>query len=104
MLKRLSIKFRGIALKSLYSLLMMLFLCSCAENQFSKDLLPFELRLAEREPGPNLKEMIFYKSDQTFYVYDSVYLKNIDVSSTEIIDWQTQPKIKVTLTEKGRQN
>jgi len=46
--------------------------------------------------------MNFYHSDQKFFVYDSIYLKNDDITSTEIIDWQSQPKVQVMLNNEGR--
>jgi preprotein translocase subunit SecD len=76
---------------------------SCSDNNFSNDFLSFEIRLAESEHNPNLKEMIFYNSDQKFFVYDSVYLNNDDITTTEIIDWQTQPKVQVMLNDAGRE-
>jgi len=47
-------------------------------------------------------QMNFYHSDQKFFVYDSIYLKNDDITSTEIIDWQSQPKVQVMLNNEGR--
>ena len=76
---------------------------SCSDNNFNKDYLAFEIRLAESETKPNLTEMSFYNSDQKFFVHDSVFLKNADIISTEILDWQTQPKVQVMLNDGGRE-
>jgi preprotein translocase subunit SecD len=64
--------------------------------------LKFELRLAQTEPDSSLQEMIFYNTDKTFFVHDSVYITNKEIVSTDIIDWQTQPKVHVMLNEAGR--
>ena len=47
--------------------------------------------------------MVFYKTDKKFFVHDSVYLTNDDITSTDIIDWKTQPKVQVILSEVGRE-
>jgi len=76
---------------------------SCSDNTFNKDSLSFEIRLAQSEHNPNLKEMNVYNSDQKFFVFDSVFLKSDDIISTEILDWQTQPKVQVMLNDEGRE-
>ena len=35
-------------------------------------------------------------------MYDSVFLNNENIKGTEIIDWETHPKVLVTLNENGR--
>jgi preprotein translocase subunit SecD len=75
---------------------------SCSDNQFNKEFLAFEIRLAESERYATLKEMPLYKSDQKFFVFDSVFLKNDDITSAEVIDWQTQPKVSIILNDVGR--
>lgn len=89
-------------MKRLAGLLIILFLFSCSINNFSKDSLTFELRLAETKPDSNLIEMTFYNSDQHFFVRDSVFLSNAEIISTDIIDWQTHPKVLVNLDEEGQ--
>lgn len=76
---------------------------SCSENNLTHESLTFELRLADTEYSPELAEMDLYNSEQKFYVHKSIVLKNEDLASAEIIDWQTHPKILVTLTAKGRE-
>jgi len=85
-----------------FSILMIVLLFSCSANNFTNDWLNFEVRLAESESGQNLREMTFYNSNQTFFIHDSVFLSNNDLLSAEVIDWQTQPKVKVTLNDEGR--
>jgi preprotein translocase subunit SecD len=60
--------------------------------------------LAESEPNPNLAEINLDKSDLTFYLQDTVFLNNQDIESTDVFDWETHPKVMVTLTDKGREN
>ena len=90
-------------MKSFYMILLSLVLISCTQNNSNKDLLVFELRLAESETNPNLKEMVLLNSDQTFFVSDSVFLSNNDLISAEVVDQQTHPKVKVLLNENGRE-
>jgi len=78
-------------------------LFACTENQFSGHYLSFELRLAEDVYQPDLEEYIFYNSQQSFYLHDSTYLTNEHIDTTEIINWQDQPQVMVTLTARGRQ-
>jgi len=89
-------------MKIFICILAIAFLTSCSSNKISNNYLAFELRLAETEPNQNLKEMVFYKTEEKFYVHKKVYLSNEEIISTDIIDWQTQPKVQVTLNEAGR--
>ena len=91
-------------MKIIMCTLLLVFLLSCSANNFAKDFLTFQLRLAESEPDSNLKKMNFYNSDLQFFVYDSVFLTNKNITSAEVIDRHTRPKIKVTLNEEGRKN
>jgi preprotein translocase subunit SecD len=75
---------------------------SCSENKTNYDFLSFEIRLTETEPNPNLTKMNLDNSDLIFFVQDSVFLNNMDIKSTEVIDWDTHPKVMVTLTDDGR--
>ena len=77
-------------------------LISCSDNNFNQDFLTFELKLVQSQPDPNLTEMSLYNSNLKFYVYDTTYLNNSDIATTEILDWQTIPKIRVNLNEYGR--
>jgi hypothetical protein len=74
-------------MKSLFSVLLVIFLLTCSHNNFDNYPLIFELRIAQSEPSPSLKEMIFYKTSKKFYVSDSVFLSNSDLVSAEFIDW-----------------
>ena len=76
---------------------------SCSENTPTQDSLSFELRLAETKPNPELKEMNLSNSDMNFFVQDTVFLTNSDIKSTEVIDWDTHPKVMVTLNDVGRE-
>jgi len=75
---------------------------SCSENKSNNNPLLFELRIAESEANPNLIEMIMDKTDLKFYVHDSVFIKNKDIKSTDVFDWETHPKVMVILTDEGR--
>jgi len=46
--------------------------------------------------------MTFLQTGQNFYIHDSVFISNSDLLSAAVIDRQTQPKVKVRLTEQGR--
>lgn len=83
-------------------LLLITVLISCSDKVVNNDILTFELRLAESKPDSGLQEMVFYNSDLKFFVCDSVFLSNSDLASAEVIDRETQPKIKVILDDEGR--
>ena len=89
-------------MKTFLSVITIAFLVSCSGTKGYNEFLVFELRLAETEPNPNLKEMVFYNTDEKFFVHETVYLSNEDIKSTDILDWQTQPKVHVKLNETGR--
>ena len=89
-------------MKTFLCIMTVAFLISCSAIKNSNHYLSFELRLAETEPNENLKEMVLYKTEQKFYVHETVYLTNAEIISTDIIDWQTQPKVHVILNEAGR--
>ena len=74
---------------------------SCSENKSNNELLSFEVRLAESMAHPDLVEMTMLNSEFKVFVSDSVFLKNDHISSTEIIDWETHPKVMVYLTDEG---
>ena len=90
-------------MKSFFMILFSIFLISCTQKNLNGDSLTFELRLAESFTNPNFKEMVLLHSDQTFFVGDSVFLSNNELISAEVIDMQTQPKVKVSLNENGRE-
>lgn len=96
------IKLWGIIMKTSFLVFLALILISCTQKKSNKDLISFELRLADAENKVNLKEMAFYNSEQKFFVGDSVFLDNSDLTSAEVIDVHSHPKIKVTLNEKGK--
>ena len=91
-------------MKKLIYILFLFTFFSCTENRTNTEILAFELRLAQTEPDSTLQKMVFYNTDKTFFVHDSVYLTNKEIVSTDIIDWQTQPKVHVRLNEAGRKN
>ena len=74
---------------------------SCSENGTTKEFLSFELRLAASQSSPDYVEMTLYNSDLKFYVEDSVFLRNSDMKSANVIDVNTHPKVLVTLTQEG---
>lgn len=78
-------------------------LMACTEKVTKHEVLPFELRIADIEPFHNSVEMTLYNSDKKFFVDDSVFLNNNDITATEIIDWETQPKVVVELNNEGRE-
>jgi len=90
-------------MKIFISLLSLFIFCSCSENNFNKDTLSFELRLADAQYQSNHRQINLYNSDQKFFVSDSIYLNNSDIASAEILDWESQPKVKVVLKSEGRQ-
>ena len=88
-------------MKALMVVLSLLLLSGCLKNENQNEHLVFELRVAESPSKSGLQEMVLYKSDQKFYVGDSVFLSNDHISATDIIEWQSNPKIKVDLTPDG---
>ena len=90
-------------MKTIIIFLTSVFFISCTENLFNKEFLTFELRLAESDQSSNLTEMVLYKSEQKFFIHDSIFLQNKEIASTEVIDWQTHPKVLITLTDTGRE-
>jgi len=90
-------------MKTTFLIFLLAVICSCSRTGFNNDFLTFELRIAQDNPDPNYKEMVLYNSDQKFFVSDSVYLNNDHIASTEIIDWDKHPKVRVILNDDGRQ-
>jgi len=90
-------------MKLAVSLICLAALFSCSGNKPHHESLRFELRLAQSNPDSTLKEMVFYNSDKKFFIHDSVFLTNSDIVAAEVIDWETQPKVKVILTEEGKE-
>lgn len=89
-------------MRALIVIFTLIIFLSCSENESNYNLLLFELRLAESEANPNLIEMNMDKTDLKFYVHDSVFIKNIDIKSADVFDWETHPKVMVILTDEGR--
>ena len=85
------------------SLFCTILLLACSENNFDKKFLLFELRLAQLESSPGFVATHLYNSDKKFYISEAGFLTNNEIVSAEIIDWETQPKVKVILNEKGRE-
>ena len=90
-------------MKTIISLLLLTALVSCSEKKSDNEYVKFELRLAQSKPDSNLMEMVFYNSEEKFFIHDSVYLSNKDIVAAEVIDWDTQPKVKVVLNEEGKE-
>jgi preprotein translocase subunit SecD len=90
-------------MKTILSLVLLVTIVACSEKQLTSEYAKFELRLAQTEPDSNLTEMVFYNSNKSFFVHDSVYLTNDDIVSAEVIDRNTQPKVQVILTEEGKE-
>ena len=89
-------------MKKISILLTFLFLFSCANNNFNKDFLQFELRLVDSDQNEPSTEMMLYGSQEKFFVHDSVYLNNEHIVKTELINWQSHPQVLVSLNEIGR--
>jgi preprotein translocase subunit SecD len=89
-------------MKTLLIFLFAAILFSCSDRNATQNVLVFELRLAETEPDPDLQEMVFFNTEKKFYIHDSVFISNDDLISAEVIDWNTQSKVKVTLNKEGR--
>ena len=77
------------------------FFIHCSGDRFSASHLSFELHLADTESGDGFTPMPLYNSDQTFFVADSVFLTSDDIASAEVIDWQSRPKVALTLKPAG---
>jgi hypothetical protein len=89
-------------MKAILIISFVILIFSCSDKNVHNNILTFELRLADTEPDSDLQEMTFFQTDQKFYVHDSVFITNSDLSSAEVIDRETHPKVKVRLTEQGR--
>jgi len=90
-------------MKTMISLLLLTALVSCSGKKSDYEYAKFELRLAQSRPDSNLIEMVFYNSEEKFFIHDSVYLSNKDIVAAEVIDWDTQPKVKVVLNKEGKE-
>jgi len=88
-------------MRTLINLIFVIALLSCSEKKSDIEFLSFELRLAQREPDSSLTQMVFYNSNENFFVHDSVYVSNRDIDAAQVIDWDTQPKVRVILNETG---
>ena len=89
-------------MKNCLSLLFFVIFFSCSVNQFDKDILNFEVRLVDERSKAGLPELNVYASAQKFFVGDSVFLQNKHILSADVIDRDSQPKVKVRLTDEGR--
>jgi preprotein translocase subunit SecD len=89
-------------MKIYYVFMMIVFFLSCSEDKSDHEILSFELRLAETESNSKLPEMILHNSALKFFVDSTVFLDNKDITSAEVIDWETYPKIMVILNDEGR--
>jgi preprotein translocase subunit SecD len=89
-------------MKTLTIFCIFVILISCTENKSKSEFLLFEIRLAQIESDPDLVEMAMYNSDQKFFVDEFVFLNNDDLTSAEVIDWETHPKVMVMLNDDGR--
>lgn len=90
-------------MKTIISLFLLTAFVACSEKKLNIQYAKFELRLAQSNPDSNLTEMVFYNTDEKFFIHDSVYLTNEDIVATEVIDQNTQPKVRVILNEEGKE-
>jgi hypothetical protein len=61
----------------------------------------FEVKLAEHNPAPGLKEAKVAGSKQLVYLHNEVVVTNADIAKAEVIPHETQYWIGVTLTPAG---
>jgi len=62
----------------------------------------FEVRLAEDEPAPGLREAMVSGSGKTVYLHDEVVVNNSDVASAEVSrDENGRPAVSLRLTSQG---
>jgi hypothetical protein len=63
----------------------------------------FEVRLAEQNPGPDLKEAKVAGTNSSIYLHNEVVVTNADIARAEVIPHESQSWIGVTLTPAGAQ-
>jgi len=79
------------------SIVFLLILLACSENE----KITLEFRIAEDEPAPNLTEMLFEPTGETFYLHDKVLVNQNDVESAVVVTRQERPAIELILTTDG---
>ncbi len=89
-------------MKKLILIIALSILSLFSQDKFVNETLSFELRLAFQENGPGLTEMTFYNSGQKFYLEDSVYLSNVDLRSSKVLESEGLTQIYIKLTNEGK--
>ena len=72
-------------------------LFGCTEN----GKVALEFRIAEDEPAPNLTEMVFEPTGETFYLHNKVLVNQHDVESAAVVNQQGRPTVELILTSEG---
>ena len=62
-----------------------------------------EFRIAEDEPAPGLKEMVFDPTGERFYLHDEVLVDQSDVDSAVVVIHDGRPAVELVLTFVGTQ-
>jgi len=70
---------------------------ACSENE----KVTLEFRIAEDDPAPDLTEMVFEPTGETFYLHNEVPVNQDDVESAAVVMQQGQPAVELILTSRG---
>ncbi len=87
-------------MKTVTVLIVLLALLGCAK---APEQVTIEFRLAETEPAEGLTEMIFHRTEETFYLHDEVLISNADIASASATMWEQRPVVDLRFTEAGTQ-
>jgi preprotein translocase subunit SecD len=72
-------------------------LFGCTENE----KVTLEFRIAEDEPAPDLTEIAFEPTGETFYLHNEVLVNQHDVESAAVMMQQGQSAVELILTSEG---
>ena len=72
-------------------------LLACSENE----KVTLEFRIAEDAPAPDLTEMVFEPTGETFYLHKEVMVNQFDVESAAVVMQQGRPAVELILTSEG---
>lgn len=79
------------------TLIFLSILFGCTENE----KVTLEFRIAEDEPAPDLTEIAFEPTGETFYLHNGVLVNQHDVESAVVVMQLGQPAVELILTSEG---
>ncbi len=66
------------------------------------DTITLEFRIAEDEPAPELTEVIFEPTGESFYLHAEVFVNESHVDSAFVIMHSDRPAVELLLTNEGK--